>query len=88
MNCYLMVNPSLVPGDHSVFISGNDDSAKSKVKEFLNAFGWKNNNMIDLGDISTARGTEQLLPVWVRLYGKFQHPMFNFNIVMGEAPKK
>ncbi len=88
MTCFVMVNPSLVPGDHSVFVSGNDEAAKTKVKELLNSFGWKNNNIIDLGDITTARGTEQLLPVWVRLYGKFQHAMFNFNIVMGEAPKK
>jgi hypothetical protein len=44
--------------------------------------------MIDLGDITTARGTEQLLPIWVRLYGSLQNPMFNFKIVVGEAPKK
>lgn len=81
MNCLLMVNPSLVPGDHSVFVSGNDEAAKSKTKEILKSFGWKDNNIIDLGDITTARGTEQLLPVWVRLYGKFQSPNFNFNIV-------
>jgi hypothetical protein len=81
MSCLLMVNPSLVPGDHSVFVSGNDETAKTKVIEILNSFGWKNNNIIDLGDITTARGTEQLLPVWVRLYGKFKSPNFNFTIV-------
>lgn len=88
MNTLLMVNPALVPGDHSVFVSGNDTGAKSKTTEILKSFGWKDKNIIDLGDITTARGTEQLLPIWVRLYGKFSHPMFNFNIVMGEAPKK
>ena len=40
--------------------------------------------MIDLGDITNARGTEQLLPIWVRLYGTFQDPMFNFRIVRAE----
>lgn len=84
MNCQLMVDPSLVPGDHSVFVSGNDEAAKSKTTEILRSFGWKDSNIIDLGDISTARGTEQLLPVWVRLYGKFKHASFNFNIVMGK----
>lgn len=88
MNCQLMVNPLLVPGDHVVFLSGNDADAKIIAKELLNEFGWLDINIIDLGDITTARGTEQLLPVWVRLYGKHKHAMFNFNIVMGEAPKK
>lgn len=81
MNCNLMVDPSLVPGDHSVFISGNDEAAKQKVVGLLNSFGWKEKNIIDLGDITTARATEQLLPVWIRLYGKLQSPMFNFNVV-------
>ena len=83
MNCFLMVNPSLVPGDHNVFVSGNDAAAKTTAKEILKSFGWKESNMIDLGDITTARGTEQLLPIWIRLYGTLQNPMFNFKIVVG-----
>jgi 8-hydroxy-5-deazaflavin:NADPH oxidoreductase len=85
MNCYLMVDPTGVPGDHTVFVSGNDEAAKSSVTEILKSFGWKEKNIIDLGDITTARGTEQLLPIWIRLYGKLKHAMFNFNIVMGKA---
>ena len=85
MNAYLMVNPSLVAGDHTVFMCGNDSGAKGEVKTLLNAFGWKDENIIDLGDISTARGTEQLLPIWVRLMGAFGSPMFNFSIVKGKS---
>lgn len=81
MNCTVMVDPSVIPGDHSVFLSGNDASAKDSVKSILQSFGWRERNMIDLGDITTARGTEQLLPIWIRLYGTLQTPMFNFNIV-------
>jgi predicted dinucleotide-binding enzyme len=88
MNCNLMMNPSLVAGDHNVFVSGNDDVAKLQVKKLLSSIGWKEHNIIDLGDISTARGTEQLLPIWLRLYGKMGHANFNFNVVAGEAPKK
>lgn len=84
MNAFLMVNPSLVPGDHTVFMSGNDLGAKSKVKSLLNSFGWKDKNIIDVGDITTARGTEQLLPIWIRLWGTLKTPVFNFNIVLGE----
>jgi 8-hydroxy-5-deazaflavin:NADPH oxidoreductase len=88
MTCYLMVNPSLVPGDHTVFVSGNDEDAKNKTKELLVAFGWKPANIMDMGDITTARGTEQLLPIWIRLWGKLQNPMFNFHINIGPALKK
>lgn len=80
MNCNVMVNPGLVKGDHDIFVSGNDAQAKAKVTDILkNWFGWK--TVIDLGDITTARGTEMLLPIWVRLMGVFQSPNFNFRIV-------
>ncbi len=80
LNCNLMVNPALVPGSHDIFVSGNDPSAKARVVDILKSgFGWK--SIIDLGDITTARGTEMILPLWVRLMGVFQGPMFNFKIV-------
>jgi hypothetical protein len=80
VNCNVMVNPILVPGDHDVFMSGNDTAAKYKVREVLTQwFGWK--SVIDLGDISTARGTEMYLPLWVRLYALFQKPNFNIKVV-------
>jgi predicted dinucleotide-binding enzyme len=78
MNCVVMVNPSLVPGEHNVFVSGNDPQAKAKVNEILGSFGW--NSIIDLGDITAARGTEMLLPIWLRLMGLYQTPNFNFRI--------
>lgn len=83
MNAYIMVNPALLPDDHNVFLNGNDSAAKSEVKKLLMSFGWKEKNIIDMGDISTARGTEQILPIWVRLWGTLQTPMFNFKIVVG-----
>jgi hypothetical protein len=81
MNCNLMVNPSLLKGDHTVFVSGNDADAKAEVKKLLAEFGWSTASIIDLGDITTARGTEQLLPVWIRLMGTLGTVNFNFNIV-------
>jgi len=86
MNAYLMVNPSLVPGDHTVFLSGNDAEAKLKMRGLLVTLGWKDGNILDLGDITSARGTEQLLPLWVRIMGNLQHPYFNFSIVVGQPP--
>lgn len=82
MNCNLMVNPLLLKGgDHTVFMNGNDNDAKTEVSKLLQSFGWHSDNIIDMGDIATARGTEQLLPIWIRLYGKFGTPMFQFKIV-------
>jgi hypothetical protein len=81
MNAAVMVNPGLVPGEHDVFVSGNDASAKTAVAELLRSFGWR--NIIDLGDITTARGVEMLLPVWVRLMGALKTPAFNFHIARG-----
>lgn len=76
----VMVNPKLIEGDHSVFVSGNDTAAKAKVTDLLKSFGWEERNILDLGDITTARGTEMILPLWLRLYSKFQTPFFNFSI--------
>jgi len=81
MTAPLMVNPSLVAGEHDVFLSGNDAGAKARVSELLRSFGWR--NIVDVGDITTARGTEMLLPIWLRLTGSFKSPMFNFHIVRG-----
>jgi 8-hydroxy-5-deazaflavin:NADPH oxidoreductase len=81
----LMVNPKLIKGDHTIFMSGNDDDAKKKVLQLLNSFGWENKNVIDLGDITTARGTEMILPLWVRLYGKLGTPYFNLYVNTAKA---
>ena len=80
MNAHLMVDPAQLAGaDHTVFVSGNDVEAKQAVTELLESFGWA--DIIDLGDITTARGTEMLLPVWLRLFGALQKSIFNFKIV-------
>jgi predicted dinucleotide-binding enzyme len=77
----VMVNPGKVNGgDHDIFVSGNDAAAKATVVEFLKTqFGWK--NVHDLGDITTARGTESYLPLWIRLWGALRTPLFNVKIV-------
>lgn len=78
----LMVNPDLVGnGDHINFICGNSSQAKSKVQKLLNQFGWKNENIMDLGDITGARATESVLPIWVRIMGATKNGVFNFKIV-------
>jgi predicted dinucleotide-binding enzyme len=80
MNTFLMAHPQhLAQGDHTVFVSGNDAEAKAQVTDILRAFGWA--DVIDLGDISTARGTEMLLPIWLRLWGAMGTGLFNIKVV-------
>lgn len=82
MWCGLMVNPGLVgKGDHVNYISGNDNDAKSRVKALIKEFGWRDENLIDLGDITAARATESILLIWVRLMGAINTGAFNFKIV-------
>ena len=58
----VMVAPqALAGGEHTVFVSGNDTPAKASVAELLKSFGWK--DVLDLGDIGSARGPEMYMPV-------------------------
>ena len=81
VNALVMINPAAVGGgEHFLPICGNDPSAKSTVTELLKAnFGWK--TILDLGDITGARATEMMLPIWIRLMGVLKTPMFNFKVV-------
>lgn len=81
----LMVDPSGVPGDHTLFVSGNDAEAKKFVEGTVlrRWFGWK--NVLDLGDIKSARGTEMFLPLWVRLWGVLGTSSFNIQINKASA---
>lgn len=82
MWCGLMVNPTMISGgDHTNFICGNDVDAKAQVKALLKEFGWKEQNILDLGDITNARGTEAVLPIWLRVWGATQNAAFNFKVV-------
>lgn len=80
MNASVMVNPArLGGGNHSTFVSGNDADAKQAVTALLGSLG--HSDVIDLGDISSARGAEMVLPIWLRLMGALGTPDFNFKIV-------
>ncbi len=76
----VMVAPqALAGGEHTVFVSGNDTAAKAAVAELLKSFGWK--DVLDLGDISSARGPEMYLAMWIRLWGATGTGMVNIKVV-------
>jgi predicted dinucleotide-binding enzyme len=78
INCDVMVNPARVPGDHDVFVCGNDAAAKARIGELLKSFGWK--QIVDLGDITAARGTEAYVLFWVRCWGALKTADFNVHL--------
>jgi 8-hydroxy-5-deazaflavin:NADPH oxidoreductase len=80
LNAELMVHPEvLAGGDHTVFVSGDDAAAKGTVTELLRALG--HTDIIDLGDISTSRGPEMFLPLWLRIMGALGTYRFNIKVV-------
>ena len=81
MNCQVMVDPSRVPGDHAVFVCGDDADAKRQVRELLESIGWPSLRIIDLGGIEAARGTEMYVALWLRLWGTLGTGDFNIAVV-------
>lgn len=81
VNADVMVDPSVVPGEHDMFVCGNDAAAKEEVKALLASFGWHRERILDLGDITSARGTEMYVVLWLRLWGAVGTPHFNIHVV-------
>jgi len=85
MNCEVMVDPAKVPGEHDVFVCGEDVDAKRQVTELLQSFGWPVERVRDLGGIASARGTEMYVALWIRLWGALGTGYFNIAVVRAEA---
>jgi predicted dinucleotide-binding enzyme len=77
----LMVNPRMLPDTHVNFLCGNDAAAKTAVKDLLKTFGWRDDELFDLGDIAAARGVESWLLLWTRIYRATQNGAFNLKLV-------
>jgi predicted dinucleotide-binding enzyme len=81
VNCRLMVDPASVPGDHVVFVCGDDDEAKAQARSLLGELGWPAERVIDLGDIAGARAVEHYILLWIRLWRATGGPQFNIAVV-------
>jgi predicted dinucleotide-binding enzyme len=87
LSCSLMVQPGLVPGDHNLFVCGNDLNAKETVKSLLSRdFGWAPAQLLDLGALSSARGLEAMVLAWVSIMASLGHTNFNWHIAVGPKP--
>ncbi|MBG6223479.1 putative dinucleotide-binding enzyme [Arthrobacter sp. CAN_A2] len=81
MTAAVMVEPGLLEGHHTVFVSGNAADAKALVTGLLAGFGWPAEDIFDLGALETARATEALMPLWLRIWGAIGTPVFNVAVV-------
>jgi predicted dinucleotide-binding enzyme len=80
VNASVMVDPSTVSGDHVVFVAGDDDGAKDQVRALLGELGWPPDRVVDIGDITGARGAELYLMLWLRLMHATGTATFNIAV--------
>jgi predicted dinucleotide-binding enzyme len=78
----VMINPKMLPGPHNIFMSGNHGEAKALVSGLLEGFGWPREDVVDLGGITTARGVEMYLPLWLGFFGAFGTGHLNIHVVV------
>ena len=81
----VMVDPGLVVGSHTIFVAGDDPAAKQQAADLLQEFGWPAESIIDLGDITAARGMEMYLALWLRLWGATGTPVLNVEVRCGDT---
>ena len=83
MNAGVMIDPGQLPEETTVFVAGDDQKARDWVSaEVLTAwFGWR--HVVDLGDMTAARGLEMWMPLWLRLWGATGTGTMNLKVVTG-----
>jgi predicted dinucleotide-binding enzyme len=81
VNAAVMVDPAALPGEHHIFVAGEDAEAKAVVTGLLGDLGWPAASVLDLGGIRSARATEMYLPLWLALMGATGSAEFNIRVV-------
>lgn len=81
----VMTQPALVPGSHTVFIAGEDPDAKREVAGLLEAFGWPAGDILDLGSIAAARGTEAYTTLWLRFWAATGTRVLNVKVISAQS---
>lgn len=72
MRFSVMADPGCLSGAATVFLSGDNVTAKGAVRGLLRDLGWADEQILDLGGVRTARGPEAtvlLFPDVVRARG-------------------
>jgi predicted dinucleotide-binding enzyme len=79
MSALVMVDPGGLPTETTIFVAGNDPGAREQTAVLLRELGWQ--DILDLGDLTAARGLEMWLPLWIRLLQTLGTPRFNIKVV-------
>jgi 8-hydroxy-5-deazaflavin:NADPH oxidoreductase len=77
----VVADPSSLPAPTTLFISGDDISAKEIVSGLLVDLGWPRESLFDLGGIANAYGQEHYLALFGAILHKLGTPNFNIAIV-------
>lgn len=75
-----MTAPTALGTAPTVFLSGDDVHAKAAVRELLADLGWRDQWVLDLGGIESARGTEALALLVPSLLGALDFAPFALSI--------
>jgi predicted dinucleotide-binding enzyme len=79
MNNQVMGNPRVLGVDSTIFVAGDDVTARQTAASLAADLGWT--DVLDLGDLTAARGLEMFLPLWVRIFGQLGRAEFNIKVV-------
>jgi 8-hydroxy-5-deazaflavin:NADPH oxidoreductase len=79
MNCNVMADPASLGQDSTIFLAGDDESARRTAAELARDLGWT--DVMDLGDLSAARGLEMYIPLWLRIWNAVGGQAFNIKVV-------
>lgn len=75
----VMVDPNGLANETTIFVAGNDVTARQTAASLAADLGWT--DVFDLGDLTAARGLEMYLPLWVRMFAQIGRPEFNIKVV-------
>ena len=75
----VMVDPAGLGQESTIFLAGNDPAARQAAADLARELGWI--DVLDLGDLTAARGLEMYIPLWLRIYGAVGQPLFNIKVV-------
>ena len=75
----VMVDPAQLRSESTIFVAGNEESARRYAADLARELGWV--DVMDLGDLTAARGLEMYIPLWLRIYGAVGQPFFNIKVV-------
>ncbi|WJV48082.1 NADPH-dependent F420 reductase [Streptomyces flavofungini] len=85
MDSVVMTGPDTLEEPSTVFLSGNDPTAKTRTATLLTDLGWPPSTHMDLGPIETARGQEHFAHLFMAIAVSQGTYDFNVRVVLPKA---